>query len=146
MSLSVIAKQHEHHMQTMNHLRVFTDSAIVLSMIMLSFIFVIACGLFEWKCTFFFIVCLYMYYCWRSSYQEGRVGNEIPFTGLIPPHFCAFPKQGLGFPTYMSRSLCAVRSVMPRGDCSFSLILVELMTITVNYLFINIYNNEREIS
>jgi hypothetical protein len=46
----------------------------------------------------------------------------------------------------MSRSLCAVRSVMPRGNCSFSLILVELMTITVNYLFINIYNNEREIS
>ena len=38
----------------MNHLRVFTDSAIVLSMIMLSFIFVIACGLFEWKCTVFF--------------------------------------------------------------------------------------------
>jgi hypothetical protein len=38
---------------------------------MLSFIFVVVCGLFEWKqiCAGFQIVCLYLYYCWRSNYQ-----------------------------------------------------------------------------
>ena len=62
-------------------LRAFTDPAIVLSMFMLQFIFVIACDLFEWKqiCRFLSI-CLYMYCCWRFSYQERWVG--IPLTGL----------------------------------------------------------------
>ena len=44
------------------------------------FRFVIVCGLCEWKranvCRFI-IVCLYIYYCWRSNYQEWRVW--IPF-------------------------------------------------------------------
>jgi hypothetical protein len=31
-----------------------------------------------------------------SSYQEGRVGNQL--TGLTPPHFCACSKPGPGFP------------------------------------------------
>ena len=46
----------------------------------LSFMFVIVCGLFEWKqiCAgFFFIVCVYMYCRWRSSYQERRVGDPV---------------------------------------------------------------------
>jgi len=29
-------------------------------------------------------------------YQEGRVG--IPLTVLTPPHLCAYPKPGPGFP------------------------------------------------
>ena len=46
----------------------------------LSFMFVIVCGLFEWKriCAgFFFIVCVYMCCRWRSSYQERRVGDPV---------------------------------------------------------------------
>jgi hypothetical protein len=35
----------------------------------------------------FFIICLYMYRCWRSSYNERRVG--IPLSCLTPLHFCA---------------------------------------------------------
>jgi len=31
------------------------------------------------------------------SYQKGRVG--IPLIGLTPPHFCACPMPGPGFPT-----------------------------------------------
>ena len=31
------------------------------------------------------------------SYQKGRVG--IPLTGLSPPHFCACPNPGPGYPT-----------------------------------------------
>ena len=34
----------------------------------------------------FFIVCLYMYYRWRSNYKDGRV--RIPLTGLTPPYIC----------------------------------------------------------
>jgi len=44
----------------------------------------------------FFIICLYMYCHWISSYQEGRIG--IPLTGLNQPHICACPKSGPGFP------------------------------------------------
>jgi hypothetical protein len=36
-------------------------------------------------------ITLYMPY-----YPEGRVG--IPYTSLTPPHFCACPKPGPGFP------------------------------------------------
>jgi hypothetical protein len=46
----------------------------------------------------FFIVCLYMYCRWRSSYQkEGRI--VIPLTGITPPHVCACSKPGHGFST-----------------------------------------------
>ena len=78
----------------------FTDLAIVLSMCMLSFIFVIVSGLFEWKRirAGFFIVCLYLCCRWeiqlsrgkgwdlciysrRSSYQEWRVGICVYIVG-----------------------------------------------------------------
>jgi len=52
-------------------LRAFIDPAIVLSMFMLSFIFVIKCGLFvsgSESVQVVFIVCLFMYCCWRSNY------------------------------------------------------------------------------
>ena len=44
---------------------------------------------------FFIIVCicLYLYCCWRSSYQDERAG--IPLTGLTLPHFCACFKCGV---------------------------------------------------
>ena len=45
----------------------------------------------------FIIACLYMNCLWRPSYHEGTVG--IPITVLTPPHFCAYPKPGHGFPT-----------------------------------------------
>ena len=40
---------------------------------------------------------LYMYCRWRSSFQEQQVG--ILLTCLTPPHLCACPKPGPGFPT-----------------------------------------------
>jgi hypothetical protein len=53
--------------------------------------------------------------CWRSSYQEERVG--IPLTDLIPPYFCACPNPGLGFPmSYVVVSLFYVQWVKVRGD------------------------------
>jgi hypothetical protein len=65
-----------------------------------------------------FIVCLYMYCRWRSSYQNRRVG--IPLTALNLTLFCACSKPGPGFPTwYVGVFLCSVSSFMMRGDCSF---------------------------
>jgi hypothetical protein len=84
------------------------------------FCFVIKCGLFERKqiCACFFIVCLYMYCHWRSSYQEGRDG--MPLTSLTPSHFCTCPKPTAGFQTsYVVVFLCSVTSVKMRGDSSF---------------------------
>ena len=34
---------------------------------------------------------------WVSSYQE-RTETGIPLTGVTPPHVCACPKPGPGFP------------------------------------------------
>jgi hypothetical protein len=48
-------------------------------------------------CLFIYVLCLYMYCCWRSSYQEERVGIQL--TSLTLLHFCACPKPGSGFPT-----------------------------------------------
>jgi len=44
----------------------FIDPATVFIMCLLSFIFVIVCGAFQWKriCKFFSIVCLNLYCCW----------------------------------------------------------------------------------
>ena len=78
--------------------RSFIDPAIVLSMFMLSFIFVIVCGLFEWEriCAgFLFIVCLYYYCSGKSNYQDGRVG--IPLNGLTRHIFLSVPSQDLDF-------------------------------------------------
>jgi hypothetical protein len=72
-----------------------------------------------------FIVCLYMYCCWRSSYQEGRA--KVPLTCISPPHLCACPKPESGFLTshVMVFSLCSVSLVKMRGECSLCLILVD---------------------
>ena len=76
----------------------------------------------------FFIVCLYMYCCWRSSYQKARA--KVPLTDLIPPHFCACPSQArTGFPTsYVIVFLCSVS--WGENWLLILLILVELLTIT----------------
>jgi hypothetical protein len=48
--------------------------AIVLSMFMFSFVFVIADCLFDWMAvsSFFFIINLYLYCRWRTNYQEEQ--------------------------------------------------------------------------
>ena len=53
----------------------FIDTAIVLSMLMLLFIFVIVCGLFEWRQIYIqgfhrLFIHMYIYCYWISSYQE----------------------------------------------------------------------------
>jgi hypothetical protein len=54
-----------------------------------------------------------MYFCWRSSYQEERVG--IPLTDLIPPYFVLAPTQD--FPmSYVVVSLFCVQREKVRGD------------------------------
>ena len=99
-------------------LRSFSHPVMVMSMFLLSFIFVIVCGLFEWKWRFFFIVCLYAYCRWRSSCREGSV--VIILTDLNQPHICACPKPGPGFPTlYVMDLLCSVSLVKMRDGCSF---------------------------
>ena len=88
-------------------------------------------------CAGFFIVCLYMYCLWRSSYQEGRDGilltsltlqrssyqewrDGILLTSLTPLHYLACPKPGSGFLTsYGMDFLCWVILVKMRCDCSF---------------------------
>jgi hypothetical protein len=63
---------------------------------MLSFIFVLLCGLFEWKwiCADFYRLPMQLYLdCrWRFSYQEIVA---IPFTGFIPQHICVCTMSGL---------------------------------------------------
>jgi hypothetical protein len=79
---------------------IYTFIGIVVNMFMLSFIFVIVFGLIAGKRIWagFFIVCLYIYCRWRSSYQnEG--GIVILLTGITPPHVCACSKPGHGFST-----------------------------------------------
>jgi hypothetical protein len=42
------------------------------------FKFVMAYQLFKWRwnlCRCIFIVCLYLYFCWRSNYQEEMLGS-----------------------------------------------------------------------
>ena len=86
-------------------------------MLMLSFTFVIVCDILSGNKSgqFFFIVCLYMYCRWRSSYQVGKVGT--PLTGSTPPHYCACPKPGHGSPT--SYVVGFLYSVKIRVHCSF---------------------------
>ena len=59
----------------------FINPAIVLSMFMLTFMFVILCGLFEWKqiCAGSFIISLYLNCCFRSNYQEDKQGRIQDF-------------------------------------------------------------------
>ena len=53
------------------------------------------------------------------SYQDGRV--RIPLESLTPPHFCACPKPGAGFPMLyvMVFFIVCVQWVNMRSDCSF---------------------------
>ena len=63
-------------------------------------LYVIVCGVFfsgSESVQVLFIVCSYLYYRWRPSYHDGRVG--IPLTGLTSPNRCACSKLGPGFPT-----------------------------------------------
>ena len=77
-----------------------TDPAIVLSLFMLTFIFVIVCGIFEWKwiCARF-ISCLY-----RCTYQElsriiKRESISLALIGLTSHHCVPLPSQGLDLPS-----------------------------------------------
>jgi hypothetical protein len=75
------------------------DPAILLTMFILSFIFVIVCGLFSGR-EYFRFVLLFVYICitiGNPFISDGVVG--IPLFGLTPPHICVCPKQGPGFPT-----------------------------------------------
>ena len=68
-------------------IQAFVDPAIVLSMFMLSLIFVVV---------FVFYICIAIR---DLVIKKGRVG--ITLTGLILPHFCACPKPEPGFPPYI---------------------------------------------
>ena len=90
----------------------------------------IVCSLFEWKWTCAGFYCLFIYFLChkRSSYQEKRIG--IPLTSLTPPHFCACPMPGSGFPTSYAIA------PPPFFVCSelrweILLILVKLLTINI---------------
>ena len=85
-----------------------------------------------------FIVCLYMYFCWRSSYQKRRVG--IPLTSLTSLHFGACPKPGPGFPTsyVMGFFVCSVSSVKLRGVCFVDICGID--TIQYNKLYLKSEN------
>ena len=56
---------------------------------------------------------------------------EIQLNGKTPPYVCACPKQGSRLPTSNFVAFFCVQWVKVRGECSFLLILVELLTITV---------------
>jgi hypothetical protein len=86
---------------------IIINPAIVLSMFIMSFNFVILfVFLSESESVHAFIVCLYMYYRWRTSYQEGRAGSTV--TDLIPPYFISVPSQDLDLQRYISWSLFCV--------------------------------------
>ena len=84
----------------------FIDPAIVLSMLMLSFIFVIVCGLFEWKrtCAGFFYRLLIMYCRGRSSYQAVELGSHQPVCSCHI--FESVQSQELDFQRHMSWYFC----------------------------------------
>ena len=95
-------------------------------MFMLSFIFAILCGLFEWtrSCAGFFSYCLFISVLpdWRSHYQEGsnyqegegseligdpiiKRGNVVSLlTGLTLPHFvaCSRPVTEFSFACHIA--------------------------------------------
>jgi hypothetical protein len=78
-----------------------------------------------------------MYCCWRSIYQDGRVG--VPSTSLTLPHVCPCPKTGPEFPrTFLVVFFC-LQWVQLRWEVIklfIWLILVELMTflLFINYM------------
>ena len=73
---------------------------------MLSYIFGIMCGLLNGSETMetvhvLFVICLYLYFHWKSNCKEGAFFFVIPLNRLNPPQICicACLKQGPGFPT-----------------------------------------------
>ena len=96
-------------------------------MLMLSFIFVIVCGLFEWKriCACFNYR-LFLYYRRRSSYQEGKV--RTPLIGLTL-------RQELDFPRLMSWVLFVFSQL--RLEVIVLLILLELLKLSFYKFLIN---------
>jgi hypothetical protein len=74
----------------------------------------------------FFIVCLYLYYHWRSRY----VGIQLTTSTL--PHFCAIPKPG------HCHVLCSM--VWNQRWLFVLLIMVELLNIKVQFFFYNAVN------
>ena len=76
-------------------------SIFVVSMFMLSFIFLIACGFVGWKgiCTIFFIVCLYLFCCWKSNYQGREDWDPNPIKWFTPATFLCLSQPGSGYPT-----------------------------------------------
>ena len=109
---------------------------------MWSFIFVTVCDHYEWKqiCAGFSLF-VYMYCCWRSSYQKSRVG--IPSTSLTPPYFCACPKLRRGFPMLYIMVFC-VQLLKVRGDWFFLGFFVDIRGFVdhhcLNFPFIKLYN------
>ena len=80
-------------------------------MLLLSFIFVIECGLLEVKqiCTGFSL-CAYIYIAFRDPIiKRGRA--EIPSTSLTLLYFCACPKLGPGcLMPYVVDFVCSIIS------------------------------------
>ena len=72
-------------------------------------------------------VCLYMYYCWRSSYQEER--DRFQLIWLTQLYCYAFPKPGLGFQMSYGMVFFGVQWV--KGWWFILLILVKLLAITI---------------
>ena len=86
-------------------------------MFMLSIIFVIVCGRFEWKriCAGFYH---FVYICIAVGdlvTKSGRIG--IPFTGLILPYFCACLKPEPRFSISYVVVIFYVQRVEVRGSC-----------------------------
>ena len=103
---------------------------MLMSMRMLSFIYVIVCGLFEWNQIFqvFFIICLYMYCYWRSNYQEG-VG--IPLSVLTPSHmYDHFSFCWNSWPSLFKLSFYKLDWAWNKGYLEIQLILSYTLTYT----------------
>jgi len=66
----------------------------------------------------FFIVCIYLYCCWKFNYQEGRVG--IPLTSLTPQLFVCLSQTRTWISNVICSDLFYVQWVEERCDCSFS--------------------------
>ena len=65
-------------------LRKFMTPLLVLSMMMLSFIFVIVCGLLSRN------ECMQVLFIIFGDPSINRVRSGIPITGLSPPHMCGY--------------------------------------------------------
>ena len=68
-------------------------SAIVLSMFMLSFMFVMVHSLFEVN------LCRFLWFVYIATGDPVIKRDMIPLTDLNLPNFCDYPKPGSVFPT-----------------------------------------------